>query len=139
MVALLTSIKVVIERNRGRVVVAVVLVVGMYFVVAFGEQAWKARALQGEVASREATIATMQAKHDQLRQQLSQYQSPAQYDAYVERIARRDLSLAHPGETVILTHLRPAAPLSPTATPATSARQPGQVNWQRWLSLFGLH
>lgn len=125
-------------RNRGRLVAAIVLVIGLYFVVAFGQQAWRARALQAEVASGQADLATMQAKHDALQSQLAQFQSD-QYPAYVERIARRDLNLSHPGETVILMRLMPSATPAATPEPATTGAAPGaQTNWARWLDLFHL-
>lgn len=126
------------EHVRGRLVIAIVLIVGLYFVVAFGEQAWKARQLQAEVAGREAALAALQAKHDELQRQLDQYQSD-QYLTYVERTARRDLNLSHPGETVILTRWLPA----PTPTPTPVLTTPGQrtsaePNWRHWFDLFGL-
>src|SRR5690606_27845081 len=103
------------ERVRGRVVALIVLAVGLYFVVAFGEQAWRARALQAEVAGRREALATMQARYDELAWQLVRYRSD--YEAHVERIARRDLNLARPGETVILLRVRPAPEPPPTPTP----------------------
>lgn len=138
MAASVEYLKDLFARNRGRLVAAIVLVIGLYFVVAFGQQAWRARALQAEVAGRQADLASMQSKHDALQRQLAQYQS-SQYPAYVERIARRDLNLSHPGETVILMRLVAAA--TPVATPApAAAAHPGETaNWTRWLGLFHLH
>ncbi|HUZ02963.1 MAG TPA: septum formation initiator family protein [Thermomicrobiaceae bacterium] len=124
-------------RNRGRLVAAIVLVIGLYFVVAFGQQAWKARALETEVAGRQADLASLQAKQDALKSQLAQYQSD-QYSSYVEQIARRDLNLSHPGETVILMRLEPAPTPAATPAPATAARPDQQANWMQWLRLFHL-
>ncbi len=125
-----------LARGRGRLVIALVIVVGLYFVVAFGEQMWKARQLQAEVAERRAAVAELQAKHDQLQRQLDGYADDARYLAYVEQIARRDLNLSHPGETVLLVRWLPAP--TPTATPsAAPAGKPGsEANWQRWLEVL---
>ncbi|HET9016029.1 MAG TPA: septum formation initiator family protein [Thermomicrobiaceae bacterium] len=137
MAGIVGSLTDLFTRVRGRLVVAIVLVIGLYFVVAFGQQAWKARALEAEVAGRQAALATMQARHDALQQQVNIYQS-AQYQSYVERIARRDLNLSKPGETVILTQLVgtpvPEVTPTPTATPVTGQ----QANWGHWLTLFHL-
>lgn len=131
----LMSARVWIEQSRGRLVIGLVLLVGLYFVVAFGEQAWKARQLQGEVAERQAVIAEMEARRAELQQQLVEYNSD-DYLSYVERSARRDLNLSHPGETVLLVRwLDPPPPTPATDATATPPAQQ-KPNWERWLELF---
>ena len=124
-----------VTQSRGRLIIAVVLVIGLAVIVAFGEQAWKARQLQAEVAEREAAIAALQRRQDDLNQQLARYGSDA-YLTYVEQIGRRDLNLSLPGETVLLINWLPAA--GPAGTPqATAPAGPDAVpNWQRWLDLL---
>ncbi len=127
-----------IAQMRGRLVIAFVLLIGAYFVVAFGEQAWKARQLQSEVAERQSAVAQMQAQKQSLQGQLTEYSSD-RYLAYVERSARRDLNLSRPGETVLLVRWK----TSVAATPAPQSTAPPaphhKANWSKWLSLFGLH
>ncbi|MDI3339414.1 MAG: septum formation initiator family protein [Sphaerobacter sp.] len=132
----LTRLRDSVERARGRLVVLIVLAVGLYFVVAFGEQAWRARTLQAEIAGRREALAAMQARHDELAWQLVRYRSD--YESYVERVARRDLNLARPGETVLLLRLRPAPTPTPTPTPAPGQRTTTEPSWRAWLDLFGL-
>ncbi len=139
MKSFLSAVGVTLARMRGRLVIAFVLLIGAYFVVAFGEQAWKARQLQGEVAERQAAVDQMDAQHQTLQSQLKQYSSD-QYLSYVESRARRDLNLSRPGETVLL--VRWQGPTAPTPTPAateTTAQPQHEANWNKWLSLFGLH
>lgn len=123
---------------RGRLVIVLALLVGLYFVVGFGGQAWKARQLQIEVAQQQAAIARLQTQHARLQQAVEEDNSP-KYLADVEVEARGDLGLSHPGETVLLVRWDGAAPVpalatSTTPTPSPSAEQP--PNWRKWLDLF---
>lgn len=134
----IAAIAALLAPMRGRLVMAFVLLIGAYFVVAFGEQAWKARQLEGEVAERQTAVDQLQQQHQALQSQLKDYSSD-KYLSYVESAARRDLNLSRPGETVLLVRWEGSPP--PTPTPATSAA-PAPVhkaNWQKWLSLFGVH
>jgi hypothetical protein len=56
--------------------------------------------------------------------------SPA-YSSYVERVARRDLGLARPGETVLLVPRQQPAPAAPEPTPAPKPDE--RQNWQLWI------
>jgi cell division protein FtsB len=120
---------------RGRLMIAFVLIVGMYFVLAFGEQAWRGRELEEEVAQRQAEVAELQAKRDSLQEQVSEYGSE-QYITYVEQVARRDLNLAYPGETLMLIRWTPAPddPAGDTVEPEKTGPEP---NWRRWFEFLG--
>lgn len=119
---------------RGRLMIAFVLIVGMYFVLAFGEQAWRARELETSVAERQAEITELENKRDSLEQQIDEYNT-RKYDTYVAQIARRDLSLAYPGETVMLVRWT-----EPPSEPAANAPDPEPTEpdptWQRWLDFL---
>jgi cell division protein FtsB len=119
---------------RGRLMVAFVLIVGMYFVLAFGEQAWRARELEDDVAQRQSEITELQANRDQLQDQVDSYRTD-QYNIYVEQIARRDLNLSYPGETVLLVRWDPA-PDEPVIEPEEPAPAGPEPNWRKWLDLF---
>ena len=123
------------ERWRGRLVVAMVLVVGLYFVVAFGNQAWKARQLSAQVAARQAVVDKMQAENQSLQRQV-QNDASNQYLSDVEAIARRDLNLSRPGETVLLVRWHDTATPVPTAPAKPAHSQIPQPNWRKWLNLF---
>lgn len=119
---------------RGRLVVAVVLAVGLYFVVAFGNQAWKSRQLQAEVAARQATVTAMEAENADLQAQVQRDASP-QYLSDVEASARRDLNLSHPGETVLLIRWQASATPAPAPEANQARHHDPQPNWRRWLDL----
>jgi cell division protein FtsB len=108
-----------IRQTRARLIVAVLLIVALYFVVAFGQQAWRARQLQAEVDERRAAIARLESKTDGLRVKVDHYSSD-QYLLYVEQVARRDLGLSYPDETTLLIHWLTASSPSPTPAPNTS-------------------
>ncbi|MCM8746178.1 septum formation initiator family protein [Thermomicrobium sp. CFH 73360] len=120
---------------RNVVVVALSFALALYFVVAFGQQAWRARQLEAQVAERRAALAELVAERDALARQLSQLEGDA-YRAYVERTARRELNLTYPGETVLLVQWREATPaaLVPTPTPLLTT----EPNWVRWLEVLRL-
>lgn len=125
------------ERNRGRLVIAVVIVIGLYFIVAFGQQAWRARALESRVSEQQSEIATMVANKDKLQDQLSLYQSN-QYQNYVQQIARRDLNLSQPGDTVIIPHFSAVPAPAATSTTHQSDTKAPPSNWRHWLNLFDI-
>ncbi len=124
-----------LTRHRGRIAILMLVLVWGYFLVAFGEQAWRARQLQADVDEQRSAIASLARENALLQTQADRYASDAYLD-YVEGIARRDLNLANPGETVLLVRWDGAQ------TQADGAPVPGEVvpderpNWQRWLDLF---
>jgi cell division protein FtsB len=119
---------------RGRIMVAFVLIVGLYFVLSFGEQAWRARELEADVAERQAEIARLETKRENLEAQIAAYNSD-QYETYVAQIARRDLNLAYPGETVMLVRWDKPAAEPEEEQPEPEPDQPDS-NWQRWLEFL---
>jgi cell division protein FtsB len=124
-----------LEPLRGRIMAGVVLLIGLYFVLAFGEQAWHARELEAEVAARLSDLTALQQEREALRQQLGVYNSEA-YAGYVEQAARRDLNLAYPEETVLLVRWNepPAPPLH--GDPDTSLQPRPERNWEKWRAIL---
>lgn len=122
------------DENRGWIAILFVLCVVIYFMLAFADQAWRARALQGEVDRQHAAIESIERENAALRAQISIYQSGA-YTDYVEARARRDLNLSHPDETVLMIRWGPrvGATQSVEATPDIPDREP---NWKRWVDAF---
>jgi cell division protein FtsB len=134
MVAGRVSLRKTLEQHRNRIALLCVLVAAVYFLVAFGEQAWRARQLQAEAAEQRAAIAALDAENAVLQRQLDTWSTDAYLD-YVQARARRDLNLANPGETVLMVgwEAGDAAPAEPTAPPAPPDDRP---NWRRWLDAF---
>lgn len=119
---------------RGRIAILFVLCVGIYFLVAFGEQAWRARQLQAEVAEQQAAIAAIDRENVELREQLETYGTDAYLD-YVQSRARRDLNLANADETVLLLRWG-ARPDEAAAEPTAAAPAERKSNWRRWIDAF---
>lgn len=122
------------ERHRGRIAILFVLCVAVYFLLAFGEQAWRAQQLQARVDEQRAAVSALDEENVALRDELATYETAA-YDSYLQARARRDLNLANPGETVLMIRWQgeSAAPASATATAASDDERP---NWRRWLDIF---
>lgn len=130
---LLDSIASTLGRHRGRIAILMVVLVWGYFLIAFGEQAWRARQLQDEVDAQRESIAALSRENVQLQTQADEYASDAYVD-YVQAVARRDLNLANPGETVLLVRWQGDPPATAgEAIPDVSDDRP---NWQRWLDAF---
>jgi cell division protein FtsB len=125
------SISAWLSPIRGRIMIGFVLIVGMYFVLSFGEQAWRAQELESDVTDRREEISELRQKRDTLEDQIAMYNSD-QYDTYVAQIARRDLNLAYPGETVMLVRWNTPAPEAVEVEPDPEST-PTPPNWQRWL------
>lgn len=120
-------------RHRGRIAILMLVLVWSYFLVAFGEQAWRARELQAELDKERASIASLARENEHLQAQVDRYDSESYLD-YVQAIARRDLDLANPGETVLLVRWQDQGIVAETQeTPPPIDDRP---NWQRWLDSF---
>lgn len=122
------------DQQRNRIAILLVLFVGVYFMVSFAEQAWRARQLQAEEASISNAIAKIERDNTALQAELDSYSAGA-YTAYVEARARRDLNLANPGETVLLVHWQNPPPLA-AAQPMAPTTQVDEPNWRGWLDIF---
>ena len=122
------------ERYRSRIAILFVLCVAVYFLIAFGEQAWRAQQLQAQVSEQQAAIAALDDENGELQGQLDAYSSGGWYP-YVQSRARRDLSLTDPGETVLMVRWSaPPAAIAPEAEPVPLEDE--APNWRRWLDVF---
>jgi cell division protein FtsB len=129
-----TTVAAWLEPIRGRLMIAFVLIVGLYFVLSFGEQAWRSQELEHEVDQRRSEIIEMRETRDQLEAQLEEYNSE-HYTTFVEQSARRDLNLAYPGETVLLVRWNDP-PAEPEPEIIEAEPDVDTPNWQRWLNFF---
>lgn len=122
--------------GRGRLTLLALLIASAYFAIAFGEQAWRARELQSEVARQQAAIVALDREQATLQAQVDRYATDA-YLTYAQGRARRDLNLANPGETLLLVNWGPrVTPAAGAADTQPKATTDGQPNWRRWLELF---
>ena len=119
-----------VGRNQKRIALGVSLLVCIYFIVIFGEQAWRTNQLEADIAQQRASIADIRRENAVLATKAELLNSPA-YPAYVERIARRDLGFARPGDTVLIVPRQAA--IQPTPAPAVIAEAEPRQNWQRWI------
>lgn len=124
-----------VRANRGRIAIGLLLLVWIYFLGSFGQQAWRANKLQDEVAGQRQSIEQLEQENAELRQELQRMTSTEAYHDYVRGVARRDLGLALPDETVMLLRWQGERPpmKEPTPTPPDDGNEP---NWQQWLDLF---
>lgn len=130
----LDAARTILQRNRGRIAILMLVLVWGYFLIAFGEQAWRARQLQADVDAQRASIANLAEQNVRLQAQADRYASDAYY-SYVQAVARRDLNLANPGETVLLVRWEQDGTQSvPQESP--SPTEDDRPNWQRWLDAF---
>ncbi|MEZ4523953.1 MAG: septum formation initiator family protein [Thermomicrobiales bacterium] len=130
MTSALQPVQSFLSRNQRRLALAVLLLVCIYFLVIFGEQAWRANRLEAELAQQRASIADIRRENEELAGRAELMNSPA-YSSYVEQIARRDLALARPGETVVIVPRQSADPV-PETVPEPVQRTTRQ-NWQLWI------
>ena len=124
------SVRDYLGRNQRRVAILVLLLVCAYFIVIFGEQAARANRLEAEIDQQRSSIAAIREENARLAVRAEQMNSPA-YNAYVEQVARRDLGLARPGETVVIIPRQASIPRTTVESPA----DPGvsRQNWQLWI------
>lgn len=122
------------DQNRNWIAMLFVLCVVIYFMLAFADQAWRARELQAEADQQRAAIAAIESDNAALSKQVAVYGSDA-YIAYVESRARRDLNLAHPDETVLMVRWG-ARVESSAAEPTMSQQSEPEPNWKRWVDTF---
>lgn len=120
---------------RSALLAVLAFALALYFLVAFGQQAWRARQLEAQVASQKQALAELVAKRESLARELESLEGE-RYRSYVEQVARRELNLVYPGETVVLVQWRDPPP-SAGVVPATPAPTP-QPNWRRWLEFLRL-
>lgn len=123
-----------LARSQGRLVIAAVIMVSLYFIVAFGEQAWKARELETELAERQAAMVELEARRDSLQRQVELYSSE-RYPLYVEQAARRDLNLAKEGDTVLLVRWLSTPTTTSDPAPEPEAVVPEDPNWRSWFDV----
>lgn len=123
-----------LDAYRGRLTILFVLCVAVYFLIAFGEQTWRAQQLQEQVREQQASIAQLDRDNAALHDEQAGLLGGA-WVAYVQSRARRDLNLANPGETVVMVRWGAGQDVpSPTATPAAAADE--TPNWRKWLDIF---
>jgi cell division protein FtsB len=125
--------------RRGAMVGLILGVVAL-FAAGVVEQRWKESQLRAQVATEQAELRVAEEKQAKLNDQVAATSSEAQR-AWVEATARRNLSLAYPGETVYLVNWTdpPAgSALAAQPAPEATATPEHESKWQRvWHLLVG--
>ena len=131
-----------------QVLMAVVVVIGLYFMWSFAREVVQAQRLSNQVELGAQSNARLEAENRQLTRDQAYYQS----DDYVRLRARTDLNLRDPNEIVVFPLMTPTAvaptdasvaPVPPAAAPVASAgtgraaAAPMGRPWERWLALLG--
>ncbi len=124
-----------LTAHRSRIAIGLLLLIWIYFLGAFGQQAWRAKELNDELASQHAGIEQLEAENSELRDRLQTLRTPGAYEDYVRGIARRDLGMAEQGETVILMRWQGDKPAMKESIAPPDDAVP-EANWQRWIDLF---
>lgn len=110
----------------------------LLFVGGLAEQRWKEETLRAQVVREQEVVAATEARSAELRDQLAAV-NPDAYRTAIEAMARRQLGLAYPNETVVLvrwTEAGQATVTAPTVEPAATASPPPLPNWRRWARFF---
>lgn len=112
-----------------------VLIVWIYFLVAFGEQAWRANQLRADVNEQRQDIERIRDENQAIEQQLDRLEGDA-YDTYVAGVARRDLGLAQSDQSVVIVRWSGNDQVTAAMPPDTTDEADDRPNWERWLDLF---
>ncbi len=111
------------------------------FVAGVVEQRWKEEALRAQVEAGAVELRAAEARNEELRRQFAA-SDPDAYRAYVEDVARRQLNLGYPDETVVLVSWNDSPPGAQQVTTTPAARPAAALpenearpatNWKRWL------
>lgn len=123
-----------VARHRSRIVLVVLLLVAVYFLAAFGEQALRIRELQAQTQDLATSNGRLRDENSVLSDQLAQWDAGG-YLGYVEGRARRDLLLARPDEQVIAVRWHEPAVL---VVPQQQTVEPEETsaNWKQWLNVL---
>jgi len=120
--------------NYSRAVFWIGLILVVYIFVILVDENSKNYKLRQQTQALEVQNQQLQASINDLQNKITYYGS----DEYRELVARQDLNLQAPGESVVIVpHKSTAAARSNSAVAATGATKP-QSNWQAWMQfLFG--
>ncbi len=118
-----------LDNSAARAALLLALPFVIYFLFAVGGKALKSYELQEDESALRAEIARLTARNAELQAQRDYFQT----DAYIERIAREQLSMVKKGETSYVV----LAPEAPTAQEQQHARpEDTRTRPQRWWDLF---
>ncbi len=122
--------------TRARVILLALIALCLLFVVSYTGRLVQRSRLQAEIQQWEERLAQEQARQLELQAELT-YVSSADY---VDEVAREELEMVRPGDTVIVvlegTPI-PTPTVTPTPAPATMAPETSSAPpWKQWWGLF---
>lgn len=83
---------------RARLLILIILVLAILAIIPFGRGFVSTYQLRHEIETLEKEIGAMRMRNDTLEQEIERMKSPE----YVERVAREELGLVKPGETLYI-------------------------------------
>ncbi len=110
-----------------QILLLLVLTVALYFAAAFAGELIDSHRIGQQVASLSADIDRLRADNIRLKGEVNEASS----DAFVERQAREELGLVHPGDVPVVIGNAPA-PAPPPPSPAPTPK----AHWQQWRDLL---
>lgn len=122
--------------SKKQAVEIVILVIGVYIMVSLGKSLWQLSEAKERLVEAKNRVENLKKENEKLQKDLEKVQS----DEYVEKIARDKLNLQLPGETVVvIPELRQEGEGSQAAEEEqTDDSLEYEVNWKKWLKVFGL-
>jgi cell division protein FtsB len=134
-----------LKKSPSRLILILLAVAGVYFAISFTAQIFKSRDMLAQVEAQRTENQALEAGNQRLRDQVAFGNSDA-YLQYVERVAREELDMARPDETVILVvpptpeagsdTTNPDSSTSPSQADQAAQTEPSKATWQRWGDLF---
>lgn len=109
--------------------VIVIVIIAISILTGLGKQIAAALNASKRVEEQANRVTRLTEKNNQLKKQLVQAQTP---DA-IEKIARDQLNLSKPGETIVVI---PDELITKVLEEAKPKEEPKIPNWQGWLKLF---
>ncbi len=86
------------KRGKSKLVLFFSVALAAYFVFSLGSQFNKLHAMQSNMDSLQSQVEELKSRNAALRQEIKQIKS----DSYVEQVAREQLGLVKPGETLVV-------------------------------------
>jgi cell division protein FtsB len=105
---------------------------GLYLIYVLGKGIWEMRGLYGRLSQAELSLEQEKEKRDQLFRQVSE----ATTAAYVEKVAREELGMSLPGETMIIVNNDMGEYQNDENMVGSNVRKEVEdANWQKWWKL----
>lgn len=106
-------------RGSGKLILCISVVIVGYIIFSLGNQFNRLHTMESNVGDMKKQVEELKTKNSALREEIKKIRS----DSYVEQVAREQLGLVKPGETLVVPTQSPsngAAPALPAQSPSTN-------------------